>query len=131
MPTDDIVPQGFISVADLAILTCETTSKKIPYLKVVQGYVVGKLPSEVLDGQWAGIGHVKSNLLGVIRAKCLDCSHTHPEVAHCTAVTCALWPYRMRSNPFRTEKTPEQRARASAVLNAYHNKLSKKVSDKG
>jgi hypothetical protein len=48
----------------------------------------------------------------VIRDKCLDCSHTASEVSWCTATSCALWPYRMGTNPLRAEKTEAQKAAA-------------------
>jgi hypothetical protein len=48
-------------------------------------------------------------ILDVIRAKCLDCSAGQAdEVRKCVAVTCALWPYRMGSNPFRTVNLAEE-----------------------
>jgi hypothetical protein len=59
--------------------------------------------------------------LRVIRAKCLDCSAgMESEVRKCTAIGCALWPYRMATNPFRTprEMTPEQREAGAARLAA-------------
>jgi hypothetical protein len=47
-------------------------------------------------------GHHGGSMMRVIRAKCLDCSAgNRAEVAACTAVGCALWPYRMGSNPFK------------------------------
>lgn len=50
-------------------------------------------------------GHEKSPILSVIRAKCLDCSgYQQSEVRKCTAVRCALWPYRMGANPFSDRK---------------------------
>jgi hypothetical protein len=37
-----------------------------------------------------------------IRAKCIDCSGGSPsEARKCTAVGCALWPYRMGTSPRR------------------------------
>ena len=37
-----------------------------------------------------------------IRAKCIDCSGGSPsEARKCTAIGCALWPYRMGTNPRR------------------------------
>jgi hypothetical protein len=52
------------------------------------------------------IGHERRPIMSVIRAKCLDCSSGQPsEIRRCTAVKCALWPYRMGSNPFRAPRT--------------------------
>jgi len=46
-------------------------------------------------------GHFPKPILKVIREKCLDCcAGAESEVRKCTAVKCALWPYRMRKNPF-------------------------------
>ena len=63
--------------------------------------------------------HDPAPLLRVIRAKCIDCSGgSESEARKCTAIGCALWPYRMASNPFRAprEMTPEQREAAAANL---------------
>jgi hypothetical protein len=65
--------------------------------------------------------HEPAPLLRVIRAKCLDCSGgMESEVRKCTAIGCALWPYRMASNPFRAprEMTQEQRDAGAARLAA-------------
>jgi hypothetical protein len=65
--------------------------------------------------------HEPGPLLRVIRAKCIDCSGgSESEARKCTAIGCALWPYRMASNPFRTprEMTEEQREAAAANLAA-------------
>jgi hypothetical protein len=63
--------------------------------------------------------HDPAPLLRVIRAKCLDCSAgVESEIRKCTAIGCALWPYRMATNPFRAprEMTPEQREAGAARL---------------
>ena len=57
-----------------------------------------------------------------IRAKCLDCCCGSPsEVRRCGAVDCALWPFRMGSDPYSTRgdnMTAEQRAAAVERLAA-------------
>ena len=41
----------------------------------------------------------------VVRAKCLDCCcYQEAEIRKCTALACALWPYRMGTNPFTNRK---------------------------
>jgi hypothetical protein len=51
------------------------------------------------------IGHEKMPLLKVIRAECLACSgRSLAEARRCTAVDCALWPYRAGTNPFSERK---------------------------
>jgi hypothetical protein len=42
----------------------------------------------------------KSHILQAIRTKCLDCSVYQPsEVRLCPVKTCALWPFRLGSDP--------------------------------
>jgi hypothetical protein len=44
---------------------------------------------------------IKRPIVKAIREKCIDCSGGSPgEVRRCTVKQCALWPYRMGSNPF-------------------------------
>jgi len=65
--------------------------------------------------------HEPGPLLRVIRAKCIDCSGgSEREAGKCTTIGCALWPYRMASNPFRAprEMTQEQREAGAARLAA-------------
>jgi len=51
------------------------------------------------------VGHQKRPLSAVIRDKCIDCSGgSRFEADHCTAVKCALWPYRKRTNPFSARR---------------------------
>lgn len=55
------------------------------------------------------------NPVKAIRAKCIDCSGNQiNEVRLCTVKGCALYPFRMGKNPYRTkvtrELTDEQRA---------------------
>src|SRR6202043_3067761 len=59
--------------------------------------------------------HDPAPLLRVIRAKCLDCSGgVEIEIRKCTAIGCALWPYRMASNPFRTRELSSAQREATA-----------------
>src|SRR5258708_28311280 len=65
--------------------------------------------------------HEPAPLLRVLRAKCIDCcGGSESEARKCTAIGCALWPYRMATNPFRAprEMTPEQREAGAARLAA-------------
>ena len=59
------------------------------------------------------------NPMKAIREKCLDCSCQQPvEVKECTVKGCALWTFRMGTNPYRAKRTltPEARAKATASL---------------
>ena len=57
---------------------------------------------------------IKRPIVKAIREKCIDCSGGSPgEVRRCPVKQCALWPYRMGTNPFAqargrsfAEKTP-------------------------
>ena len=47
-----------------------------------------------------------------LRAKCIDCAGGSPaEVRKCTALECALWPFRMGRSPFR----PPRRAKDAPI----------------
>lgn len=64
------------------------------------GCFEGKNPNALSPGELA-LDHRKLPILRVIRAKCLDCCvGQKSKVAKCTAVACALWSYRMASDPF-------------------------------
>jgi hypothetical protein len=59
------------------------------------------------------LGHVPMPVLKAIRAKCLDCSGgLQSEVRGCLVRDCALYPFRMGSNPWRAPLSDEQRAAA-------------------
>jgi hypothetical protein len=70
-------------------------------LEIENGEVIGRNPRSMTEEELNSLGHENTPLLKIIRAKCLDCSHSTQEVRKCTcAKTCPLWPYRMRKNPF-------------------------------
>ncbi len=65
------------------------------------GSTEGRNPLAVPKLHLRATGHEKRSLKKVIRAKCLDCCVGQlSEVAQCTAIRCALWPYRMGRDPF-------------------------------
>jgi hypothetical protein len=67
-------------------------------------------------------GHTKQPLLKIIRAKCIDCCAGQPsEVALCTATACALWPYRMGSNPFSERRGNAANLRRGSGLGIQSN----------
>jgi hypothetical protein len=67
-----------------------------------EGTLQGRNPLELPAEIFADLGHGPQPVLSAIRKKCLDCCGEAPsEVRRCTSVKCALWPYRMGSNPFR------------------------------
>lgn len=66
------------------------------------------------------------NPVKAIRAFCIDCcGGSSNEVKLCTAPHCALYPFRLGKNPYRTkrEMTEEQRAEAiERLAKARQNK---------
>jgi len=89
------------------------------------GETEGLEPREMNRSLLAEIGHSQMPLLKVIRAKCLDCSHTASEVRRCPAVDCSLWPYRMGTNPFRAERSEAQKAAAIQAGKRLHRSKQK------
>ena len=62
---------------------------------------IGRDPRTMRAADLNKLGHAKTPLLKVIRAKCADCCCGDMlEVRKCTAWRCSLWPYRMNHNPF-------------------------------
>jgi hypothetical protein len=89
-------------------------------IRLPNGETEGLDPREMSRSLLAEIGHVQTPLLKVIRAKCLDCAQSASEVHRCTAVDCALWPYRTGSNPFRAERSEAQKAAALQAGQRLH-----------
>lgn len=60
----------------------------------------------------------RKNPVKAIRLKCLDCSGgSSAEVAQCAITGCALYPFRLGRNPFRTvELSEEEREKRAARL---------------
>jgi len=57
------------------------------------------------------LGHMPTPVLKAIRAKCLDCSGgMQSEVRDCLVHDCALFPFRLGTNPWRTPMSEERRA---------------------
>ena len=81
-----------------------------PY-RADEGERIGKPPGDV-PSQILSLKFRAQNPLKAIREKCLDCCcATAAEVRKCVAVDCALWPFRMGTNPFRKKRelSPEQK----------------------
>jgi hypothetical protein len=88
-----------------------------------EGELIGKHPSEV-PAEILSLNFRAQKPLKAIREKCLDCCCGNAaEVRKCVAVDCALWPYRMDTNPFR--KKPELSA---AQKRERADRLSKPTS---
>ena len=75
------------------------------------------------------LGHQPMPVLKAIRAKCLDCSGgIQAEVRDCLVRNCALYPFRMGSNPWRASVSDQQRE-ASRQRIAARNRTNGKGSD--
>ena len=88
-----------------------------------EGEVIAKHPRDV-PSRFLCLKFRAENPLKAIREKCLDCCcGNSAEVRKCVAVECALWPFRMGTNPFRKrrELSPAQkRERAERLPKAAH-----------
>jgi hypothetical protein len=91
--------------------TC-TARRALGIARLPNGETEGLDPRGMSRSLLAEIGHMQTPLSKVIRAKCLDCSQSASEVHRCTAVDCALWPFRTGINPFRAERSEAQKAAA-------------------
>lgn len=78
----------------MTMLSARVDRNKVATIYHASGETEGRDPRAMTAEELESIGHVKTPLLKVIRAKCLDCSHTFSEAAKCTACDCSLWPYR-------------------------------------
>src|ERR1700704_5165854 len=87
-----------------------------------EGELIGKHPGDV-PSQVLSLKFRAQNPLKAIREKCLDCCCGNAaEVRKCVAVDCALWPFRMGTNPFRKkpELSPAQRRERADRLCKSH-----------
>ena len=74
-------------------------------IRLPHGETRGADPRKVPADELRNAGHVRRPLSAVIRDKCIDCSGgSRSEADRCTAVKCALWPYRRRTNPFSARR---------------------------
>jgi len=84
---------------------CAMSSNRPVGLEKQNGWDVGRDPREMTRAELELLGHGKKPLLRAMRARCLDCCADQPnEVRLCTQVHCALWPYRMGTDPWRRSR---------------------------
>jgi hypothetical protein len=67
--------------------------------------------------------------MAAIRAKCFDCSGGQPsEIRLCPVERCALYPFRMGTNPHRKRRELSAEQKASLVLRlAGHGEVSPEI----
>jgi len=88
-----------------------------PGLKLHQGHPAGRDPREMSPQELREAGHEPMPPLQAIRAHCLDCSGGQSnEVAHCAAVECPSWPFRMGTNPWRKPASEVRREAARRTM---------------
>jgi hypothetical protein len=86
--------------------------KPVPHLQwdTEERCLVGRDPRELSPAELAGLGIERQPLLAAIRTKCIDCCcGSHVEVRRCGARGCALWLFRMGTNPFAGSRSLAQR----------------------
>ena len=95
-------------------------AKRLPALEqspADDGHLIGRDPRRMSISELTALGHQAGPLLAVIRAKCLDCVGDElGEVRKCTAVDCALWPFRMAHNPFREISQAQREGRITVPV---------------
>ena len=70
-----------------------------------------------MTAELLALGHQPSPVLKAIRVKCLDCSGGSPkEVSDCLVRDCALFPFRLGTNPWRAPMSEERREVARKTL---------------
>jgi hypothetical protein len=85
----------------------------------VAGAPVGRDPRSMSVADLEAAGRPRISRGDAIRAKCLDCCCGAPaEVRRCAMIDCALWPFRMGTDPYREPMGEERRAAAGARLSA-------------
>lgn len=102
-------------------MTTNNINAEVSGLEIVSGECIGRDPRRMTTAELNHLGHSSNSVLAAVRANCVECCGGQTsEVRKCTATHCALWAFRMGTNPFaRREVSEEQRvamrARAEAA----------------
>jgi hypothetical protein len=81
-------------------------------------------------GELQAMGFEPLPVLKAIRTKCLDCSGgMASEVRDCLVRNCALYPFRMGTNPWRAPATEGQRQSAARIAIAAQNRRNGRGND--
>lgn len=88
-------------------------------LETVGGAVIGRDPRRLSTDELRALGHRGKPLLQAIRRRCVDCcGGKKDEVRRCTATACALWPYRMATDPWQAPAAEKRAAAPRAAEEA-------------
>lgn len=78
------------------------------------GTTMGRDPRTMNVADLEGCGLIQASRGDAIRAKCIDCMAGNvAEVRRCGDTTCALWPFRMGSDPWHTRVMSEEQRTAA------------------
>lgn len=73
--------------------------------------LVGRDPRTLSSCDLEAMGRPRINRASAIRAKCIEfCAGSPIEVRRCGAIDCALWPFKMGTDPYRAPISEERRA---------------------
>jgi hypothetical protein len=98
-----------------------------PGLKLHQGRPAGRDPRKMTQRDLREAGHEPRSPLQAIRAHCLDCcGYQEREVAHCPAVDCPAWPFRMGTDPWRKPASEARREAARQTMTALNARRRKR-----
>jgi hypothetical protein len=85
----------------------------------------GRDPRQITGADLEAWGRPRVSRGDAIRAKCIDCCCGSPtEVRRCGDLNCALWPFRMGSDPYRERMGDDQRAAAAERLRAIRGRAA-------
>ena len=73
----------------------------------------------------AGLGFQRISRGDAITAKCRDCAGSSHEVRACEVGTCALWPFRLGSDPWREVRVMTDEQKAAAVERLSRARLAR------
>ncbi len=89
------------------------------------GTPMGRDPRQMTAADLAECGIERTSRGDAIRSKCIDCcGGSQAEVRRCGMADCALWPFRMGTDPFRAPMSEERRAAASERFKAMLSEKS-------
>lgn len=87
----------------------------------VENCPIGRDPRTMTADELTALGKPRISKGDAIRAKCLDCCAGSPaEVRRCSMVDCTLWPFRMRTDPYRAPMNEAGRAAAAERMRIRH-----------
>jgi hypothetical protein len=87
-------------------------------------YGNGLDPTKIKEKEYVDNGIKPSELIDVIRERCIMCKETEIAIKNCNDLKCPSWPYRLGKNPFKETKPKWPKTitvRKSFVINIYED----------